>query len=148
VAGPFGYQPGGIQSLLTLPKEQWEAIEADAVAAGWHVSDLNWREIAAMVKHSDRGSALYKVVHGEKAAWSITDHLLAMLVDLMQILVWFKTKDGSKGRNRPKPLPRPGEGPQQLSSGDVNADGVLKGDGTFRVGSAMTIEELDALLGR
>lgn len=33
------------------------------------------------------------------------DTLLSIsIVDLLNLLLWSKTKDGSKGRNRPKPL--------------------------------------------
>lgn len=38
----------------------------------------------------------------------MTNHLLATQVDMLAWLRWAKTEDGSKGRNRPKPLPRPG----------------------------------------
>jgi hypothetical protein len=45
------------------------------------------------------------------------------------LLVWAKTKAAQKGRNRPKPIPRPGvAGPE-------------------RIGDAMPIEELNALIG-
>jgi hypothetical protein len=151
VAGAFGCDAGGIQGLLALPREHWEAIEADCLAAGWHVRDLNWREIRTMVKHCDRGTALFRVTHGERATWSVTDHLLAMVVDLLGLLVWFKTKDGSKNRNRPKPVARPGDtdsSVKSLSEAEVSAAGALRGEGTYRIGAAMTIAELDALLGR
>jgi len=39
--------------------------------------------------------------------------LQASMVDLLNILVWFKTADGQKGRNRPKLVPRPGVEPDK-----------------------------------
>lgn len=41
---------------------------------------------------------------GEAAAWTLTDHLLAMTVDVLRSANWQR---GGKGP-RPKPLPRPG----------------------------------------
>lgn len=34
--------------------------------------------------------------------------LLAQAIDTLHILAWQQTEDGSKGRNRPEPIPRPG----------------------------------------
>lgn len=48
--------------------------------------------------------------------WTVTDHLLALEVDYLAILAWQGTKDGQKGRNKPKPLPRPGD-KQRVESG-------------------------------
>lgn len=36
--------------------------------------------------------------------WTRTDHLLALAVDRLGVLIWQQTKDGRKGRNRPKPI--------------------------------------------
>lgn len=52
-----------------------------------------------------------RVTHGEKVAWTPAEYLLAIVVDLIQYLVWFKTKDGHEGRNRPTPVTRPGAQP-------------------------------------
>ncbi|WP_052372591.1 DUF5361 domain-containing protein [Nocardia otitidiscaviarum] len=40
--------------------------------------------------------------------WGLKEMLLADMVDSLRWLVWAKTKDAQKGRNRPKPVPRPG----------------------------------------
>lgn len=40
--------------------------------------------------------------------WGLREFLLAELVDVTNLALWFKTKDGQKNRNRPKPWPRPG----------------------------------------
>lgn len=37
--------------------------------------------------------------------------LEASMVDYLALLVWQQTKDGQKNRNRPKPVPRPGDKP-------------------------------------
>lgn len=38
----------------------------------------------------------------------VVPHLLALCADSLAWLVWSKTKDGSKNRRRPRPIPRPG----------------------------------------
>lgn len=70
--------------------------------------DYSWRDLLVFIRHSPKGSAYYSIESGEDSLWGVQEHLTANLVDLTNILVWFKTKDGSKGRNRPKPIPRPG----------------------------------------
>lgn len=52
-------------------------------------------------------------------------YLLASAVDALNLLVWAKTKDGEKGRNRPKSIlraiadpPKPEEKPLQFQSPD------------------------------
>jgi hypothetical protein len=47
-------------------------------------------------------------IHGDDADWGIAEHLQAMTFDALQVANWQRSEDGSKGRNRPKPYPRPG----------------------------------------
>jgi len=42
------------------------------------------------------------------AAWSLEAHLATLTVDALHVLAWQNTEDGTKGRNKPKPIPRPG----------------------------------------
>ena len=44
----------------------------------------------------------------ERNRWPVAAHLLASIVDQLNLILWSKTEDGSKGRNRPDPIPRPG----------------------------------------
>lgn len=69
------------------------------------------------------------------------------MVDLTNILVWMKSSDGQKNRNRPKPIPRPAEKVKSLLEADVSQSGALKGSGGH-IGTAMTIDELEALFAR
>jgi hypothetical protein len=39
----------------------------------------------------------------------VTDHLLASIYDALSVANWQRSADGSKGKNKPKPLKRPGE---------------------------------------
>lgn len=143
---PFGCRRGGISGLLDLDRDVWEAIEYEAVRAGRSLRDLSWREIKVLVRHAEPGSAIYRATFGEQATWSVTDHLLAALVDLMNLLVWFKSKDGQRNQNRPKPVERPGtreEAPVELPVGDDGAVGSLEDDVTLK-GVAMTPAEFNA----
>ena len=47
----------------------------------------------------------------EERPWDPTRMLLAEMVDMLRLLYWAKTEDGSKGRNRPDPITRPGVTP-------------------------------------
>lgn len=46
-------------------------------------------------------------VHGPTADWSATEHLLAVVADLLAAANW--QRGGDKKKQRPKPLPRPGD---------------------------------------
>ena len=131
---PLGRDPGKLARLLTLPREQWEAIEADLLDKGFTLADvpsrLSYRAVIAMVRYTSRESALGQVVGGDEMAWSTSDHLLASLVDLTRWLVWAKSDDARRKRNKPEPLPRPG----------VVNEKVVYGT------ASMTIEEADAWL--
>lgn len=59
-----------------------------------------------------RDSATATEALGEKVRWGDAEHLLAVLVDLMQTDVWMQSKDAQHNRNRPKPIRRPGQEPE------------------------------------
>lgn len=109
---PFRSFSGGILSLLDLPREYWEALEADLLRSGFTLADIphkvTWRAVKARFEYTSQGDALHLALHGEAVKWSDQEHLTAILVDLIALLVWFKTEDGRKNRNRPKKVPRPG----------------------------------------
>lgn len=67
--------------------------------------------------------------------WSLSDHLLALVVDELRVANWQRTEDGHKNRRKPKPLPRPG----------LPED---EDDKVTRIGRGhrMTPDELDRLL--
>lgn len=114
MAGRVGPVVGGTLSLHALIEEHSEALEYELIVHGlrlrWLGSEgFNWRDLLVVVRHSPEQSALFRAVHGvEESEWSLTNHLLAGLADSAAWLVWSKTEDASKKRNRPKPIPRPG----------------------------------------
>lgn len=79
------------------------------------------------------GSALQRAVLSNDSDWTTTNQLLALIADHLAIANWFQTKDGEKGKNRPKQIPRPG----------------VKGENETNYGksSAMSREEMAKWLG-
>ncbi|MFD6291869.1 hypothetical protein [Streptomyces sp. NPDC060205] len=71
-----------------------------------------------LVQHLPRDSATARELHGEAADWSVTDYLLASVVDQLAEANWmFATVNGDEDAepiDYPAPVPRPGtddEGP-------------------------------------
>jgi hypothetical protein len=96
--------------------------------AGRRLDDLgterfSWRELKVIVTRTppDR-SALALERNPDDAGWSLTDHLLAEAVDALRLLLWAKTKDGEKNRNRPVPVERPGRRPEKSTKKPINID--------------------------
>ncbi|MEW2399584.1 hypothetical protein [Streptomyces sp. NPDC046862] len=90
----------------------------------WHRGRLSSRRLAVLVKHLPRDSATLQGAHGEAARWSVTDYLLASVVDQLAEANWmFATvnrDEDSEPLEYPKPVPRPGlrepEAPPAASS--------------------------------
>lgn len=55
-------------------------------------------------------------MYPDKADWSLGNRLLAMVVNCLRILIWFKTKDGQKGKNRPQMIGPDWATPQRKGS--------------------------------
>jgi hypothetical protein len=90
-----------------------EALEADLIDRGlrlrWCPSpDFTWRDLHLFVKFADMDSKLMRSMYPDKAGWTLTNQLLAIIADVLRWLQWAKTKDGMKGYNQPEPIPRPG----------------------------------------
>lgn len=106
------YGHGGILSLREVVREHSEAIEFDLIGMGLRLRDagslrFNWRDLWVVCRNLGRDSALYRAMNpDDDTSWSITDYLLAMVVDNSAARLW--QAGGGKGR-RPKPLPRPSD---------------------------------------
>lgn len=91
--------------------------------------ELTWRDLLIVVKNLPRTSALYRSQHGvEEYEWGLPEHLLADVADTLHWLQWKDTKDASRNRNQPKPIPRPGiidESKQRVGSGSLPVDQML-----------------------
>ena len=55
-----------------------------------------------------RESALVREIEGKNHPWGYPEQLIAAAVDALNVANWRLTKDGAKGKNPPKPIPRPG----------------------------------------
>lgn len=70
---------------------------------------FRWSDLRAIVTHLPVESALIRVKEPERSRWGISEYLLAIIADSLRWLVWAKTPDAKRKRNRPKPIPRPGD---------------------------------------
>lgn len=121
MAERVGCQPGGIRGLAGLicdKPDECAALEFDLIGLGLRLRDFpshdkSWRDLVVIVRNLGADSAYFRVTHPDSWQWDQQAMLSASMVDLMNILVWFKTEDGQKGRNRPKMVPRPGVEPDK-----------------------------------
>lgn len=111
--------PGGILGLAGALDDNKvrESLERDLIVDGlrlrWFLKggdpDHTLRDLIIYIKHAPENTALYSAIVGdEEAMWGLSEQLLAAAIDHLAVMLWFQTKDGSKGINRPKPIPRPG----------------------------------------
>ena len=66
---------------------------------------LSYRQLAVILNNAPRDSAFGRAMLGEHADWTLTDHLLAIVIDHLAAANW--QRGGGKSK-RPKPIPRPG----------------------------------------
>ncbi|MFJ2264358.1 hypothetical protein ACIOKD_39810 [Streptomyces sp. NPDC087844] len=101
----------------------------------WHRGQLSSRRLSVLVQHLPRDSATARELHGEAADWSVTDYLLASVVDQLAEANWmFATvnrDEDSEPLKFPAAVPRPG--------GESNAEPAGR---TGAQAGAPTAEEL------
>lgn len=90
--------------------EHREAVTYDLAVLGIDLRDLGtdvlpWWRLAAILQNLPLSSATARAVHGEKTEWSAAEHLLASILDVLQVANW--QRGGGKG-SRPQPTKRPG----------------------------------------
>lgn len=95
-------------------------------------TDLGPLRVADLAANLPDDAASWRSIE-ERNRWSVSAHLLATVVDQLNLLLWSKTKDGEKGRNRPSSIPRPG------GTEDLNNDGEIQ---------TMTVDEMKEFLAR
>lgn len=99
-------------------EEHAEALEADLLRfygvdlLDWHRGGLTSRRLSVLVRHLPRESAFVREREGEAAEWSLTDHLLAAVVDHLAIGNWMfaavNRDENEAAPPPPDPVPRPG----------------------------------------
>ena len=92
---------------------------------------LSYRRLAIILDNSPADSAFFQSRYGEEAAWSQTDHLLALIADHLAVANWQRCDPKAKVPF-PTPIPRPG----------------VKADRGTHIGTAMPLDELRAFLDR
>lgn len=89
--------------------------------------DLSWLDLLEFCRHSQPGSAVFDALNPEYVTYE--QQFLRSMEHSLRLLVWFKTKDGQKGRHQPERWPLPGD--------EKPNDGY----------TPMTTDEMDAFLG-
>lgn len=112
--GAPGPQAGGIAGLVEFLRLHGAAVEADLARfyPGTRLSDLTtgrltWRRLRVLLDGLPLSCEVNRKLHGDVADWSVSDYLAALQVDALQVANWQRSRDGSTGKNRPKPLKRP-----------------------------------------
>lgn len=73
---------------------------------------LSWRRLRSLVERLPVTSRTARAQHGETSSWGTVEHLLAGIVDRLEIGNWQRANAGVKKPNQtrpPKPMPRPGD---------------------------------------
>ncbi|MEV7091151.1 hypothetical protein AB0O07_35720 [Streptomyces sp. NPDC093085] len=78
----------------------------------WYRGSLSSRRLRVLTEHLPEDSAFARALHGEQAEWTLTDHLLAAVVDHLAVANWmFATVNRDEDADPapyPDPVPRPG----------------------------------------
>lgn len=114
------------------------ALNADLMKVGHRIRDLDDAspdtrltigDLVDLVEFSDSSYATHRVLNPDWE-WTLTNHLIAMQIDFMQIKAW--VEGGKKGR-RPKPIERPGVGDSEQKK-------------TYKTRKTSTMAEVDAYI--
>jgi hypothetical protein len=85
------------------------------------------RRVWLLIEHLPPDSAYATASNPERAAWPLTDHLLAAIFDSLQLANWQRA--GNNNAPKPPRVPRPGvrdEEAQRLSFTEVRAKEFLE----------------------
>lgn len=67
--------------------------------------------MSSLIQHLPADSAVQRELHGEAAEWTVTDHLLAAVVDHLAVANWMfacvNTGEDDDQPEPPQPVPRP-----------------------------------------
>jgi hypothetical protein len=102
-----GLRQGGKRALAVLgdPAAR-EALEVDLQLRGHHggLDGLTLRRIAWLHTALCQDPHTLTAQLAGSDGYTLTEHLLFLAVDQLRTANWMRSKDGAKGRNRPKPL--------------------------------------------
>lgn len=145
-----GDRPGGTLFLSLLLQKLRTETEYELITHGARLRDVptggtDWRDVYVICRHPVKNGPLYEglaqLAGKTMDGWGVNEYLLALIADAARWLVWSKTEDGAKNRNHPKPLPRPGQTPDETATGSQDPD---DGPRIFR-GAPLSVEEAAVL---
>lgn len=82
---------------------------------------LPWRLLRVLVYNLPSGAQTFRALDISNA-WTDETHMIAHVVEALAVANWQRSKDGTKGHNKPKPIRRPG----QAAAPGVTRYGVKK----------------------
>lgn len=79
--------------------------------------EFTWHDLAVIVKTLGNGwgNELAVALHGERARWSVQDHMFTRIMNTVQWLAWTKSKGAQKNGKPPEPVYLPGCEPENDS---------------------------------
>ncbi|HEY5201190.1 MAG TPA: DUF5361 domain-containing protein [Acidothermaceae bacterium] len=108
-----GGRRGEIVDLVRILDEYGDAVEADFCHTypqydllDLYRGKLSVRRCWLLITQLPGDSALARAAHPDAADWSLTNHLLAATVDVLQLANWQRSSDAKIPR--PARIPRPG----------------------------------------
>ena len=78
---------------------------------------MSWGRIGSLIRHLPREANLPRALYGDELAWGDTEHLLANVVDLLQVANWQRTD--TKKNKPPTPMPRPALARPKAEADDI-----------------------------
>lgn len=132
-----GDDVGKIRALYRALQEHSGYIEADLQRfhglrlAQVGTKELTWRHLTELIEHLPPESATRQKLAGDDGGWTLTNQLLAAIVDGIAVEIW--QHGGDPKAPRPKPIKRPGvvdPGEKKFGSGKhttADIDRILAG---------------------
>ena len=105
-------EPKRLGAVLWLIDNHGDELEYELLKVGVRLrwlgrSLLSWNDIYLIVANSEPGTPLAKALD-KRMVWKPIDFWMRSIEYSLRWLVWAKTKDGQKGRRKPKPMQPPG----------------------------------------
>lgn len=124
MAGALRDRHGGIRGLLELLDEHQEAVEYDLITLGLRLRDIGpdftWHDLAVITRNLPLDSALSRAHLGPDYQWTLANLLAAAEVDALRVANW--QRSDAKKSDYPKPIQRPGIGPEPKVREAVSMD--------------------------
>lgn len=122
-----------------MPSDTWLALEADLMGAGFVLSDYpdryGLRTLLAFLRNSQRASAVYRSVHGQRVSdWGNVEELLAIAIETLRDANW--QRQGNPMAPRPPRLIRPGQEAKQQGYRHFGGDGMTIAEFEKRMAAA------------